>query len=538
MSGTTRDLLGLALFAAALFLPGLGARDLWNPNEPAYGLAVVEMASRGDALVPTVNGRTFAEKPILYYWLALAASRPFGIDELALRLPSAATGILTVLLVYLLVFPYAGRGRARIAAVLVATQFLVFWASRSIQMDLFVLAATLGVLVPVSRVLDHGLAPRLGWTLAGIAAGLGFLGKGPVAWVAAALAVATWAASTGRLREVVRPGVLLAAAVALAVSLPWVLALLGAGRVDVLEEGLWRQNVTRFVEAWDHENPWWYYLRYFWIDFAPWSWLVPAALSLPGRTVAERRLDRLALASILPILVFFSLSDSKRSAYAIPVAAGVAVLASGVVERFLEGTLARRRRLVFVALAGGLGAVLAAGGAALATVGAARFPEAAAAARATGGIALAAGALVMGSLASPARVRARAIAGSTLAAVFLVYLAAALVALPAANPYKSARGISEAWMERVRPGERVAAYGIWPWRGSYAFYARRPVPILESPEALRAVWDGSAPASVLVEGNRLEEARRVLGAIEPGLESRIGGQDVYVFFNEIGASGQ
>ena len=63
-----RDLIGLGLVAALLFIPWLGARDLWNPNEPLYGQAVAEMAASGEWLVPTVNGAPFDEKPILYFW--------------------------------------------------------------------------------------------------------------------------------------------------------------------------------------------------------------------------------------------------------------------------------------------------------------------------------------------------------------------------------------------------------------------------------------------------------------------------------------
>jgi hypothetical protein len=61
----------LALFTAALFLPGLGARDFWAPGEPIYGEIIRVMHERNDWLVPMVNGQLYADKPILYFWLAL-----------------------------------------------------------------------------------------------------------------------------------------------------------------------------------------------------------------------------------------------------------------------------------------------------------------------------------------------------------------------------------------------------------------------------------------------------------------------------------
>lgn len=97
--GVRLDFAGLLLVACVLFFTSLGARDLWSPNEPIYGRAVVEMAERGDWLIPTVNEVVFAEKPILYYWTALICSRLIGgITELSLRVPSAIAGTISVVL--------------------------------------------------------------------------------------------------------------------------------------------------------------------------------------------------------------------------------------------------------------------------------------------------------------------------------------------------------------------------------------------------------------------------------------------------------
>jgi 4-amino-4-deoxy-L-arabinose transferase-like glycosyltransferase len=530
-----RDAIRIGGFAAILFLVALGARDLWNPNEPIYGQAVVEMERRGDWLVPWVNEMPFAEKPILYYWLALAASRPTGIDEFTLRLPTAAAGLAAVAGVWLLVLPYAGRRRARVAALLMATLYLVFWSARTIQMDLFVAVSTLGVLIPVSRVLDHGANPWKGWALAGVAAGLGFLAKGPVAWICPGVAIASYAAVTGRLRELLRPALVAGIATCLAVASPWYLLLWGTGRSEVLYEVLIRQNFVRFVEAWDHQEPWWYYVKYFWIDYAPWAPLALLAIGLPGRAPLELRLHRLAWSLLLAVSIFFSLSDSKRSPYTLPIAAGVAILAGEVAVRFVEGRLDATRRRLVLAFVGILGGVLVLGGAALALAGASRLPEYAEAARLTGlatalGGALAAGALV---LRRPPRVVARA----SVAAVAVVYLAASIWALPAANRVKSARAIGEALAAAAGPEDRLLASGIWRWRANYAFYARRPIPPARSLDEVREAWASPHRVWVLVEDDALAELRSVVGEAEPAIAGRVGRTAVFVFSNQ-GPTGQ
>src|SRR5206468_2245083 len=55
----------LLTLAALLCFSGLSRRDLWEPNEPIAAQAAREMASRGDWLLPTVNGEIYPDKPPL-----------------------------------------------------------------------------------------------------------------------------------------------------------------------------------------------------------------------------------------------------------------------------------------------------------------------------------------------------------------------------------------------------------------------------------------------------------------------------------------
>ncbi|MEM8932241.1 MAG: glycosyltransferase family 39 protein, partial [Acidobacteriota bacterium] len=327
-SPRAQDLTILALAAGLLFFLGLGQRDLWNPNEPIYGRAVAEMEQGGEWLVPTVNDQVFAEKPILYFWSARVTAKLLGgVDELSLRVPAAVAGVASVVLTFLWVLPYVGRRRAFTTAALFATLYQVFWASRSVQMDIFVLASTLGVLVPLTRLLDFDLSPRRAWIYAGLAAGLGFTAKGPVTLILPGLVIAAYAVSTRRLGRLLGPPALWGGAIALVVSLPWYLALWLRGESAFLYEVLIRQNFMRFVDAWDHQQPWWYFLEYLWIDYAPWSWLLPAAALTVARSREEGRLQRQSWIWIAGIVFFFSLSESKRAPYILPIAPAVAALA-------------------------------------------------------------------------------------------------------------------------------------------------------------------------------------------------------------------
>ncbi|MGH9459030.1 MAG: ArnT family glycosyltransferase [Thermoanaerobaculia bacterium] len=519
----------LAGGATILFFVALGARDLWNPNEPIYGRAVVEMAQRGDWTIPTVNGKPFAEKPIGYYWAARASSLFRGsIDELSLRMPSALAGIATVLLTYLLVLPYAGRRRALIAAAVLATTFQVFWASRSVQMDVLVLAATVATIVPLLRMLDFGWRPAPAWALAGAAAGLGFLAKGPVAWVLPALVVLGYAASQRRLRDLFDRSMLLGLGIALAISAPWYVTLALEGELAFLHEVLIRQNFERFVRAWDHERPWWYYLPYLGLDFAPWSLLLPAALLIRGNSPREKQLERLAWIWIAAVVIFFSLSDSKRSPYILPIAPAVAALVAGVVDRWSTRSLPHR----LASLTARAGVTAFAIG--LAAVGTWAFSERGNlpgdmrnVATGLGVFALGSGAVLLFAL----LLRETRYAPLALFAIVLAaYLGAALWGLPAADAIKSDRSFGVALRQRAGPGgENVVSYRLWGWRAGYAFYAGRTIPNLSTPAELRSWTRRHGLDYIVVEEEDRPELQVLLPTAKRVLDRRIGSRWVYLF---------
>ncbi len=526
-----RDLLLVAVGAGLLFTLFLGARDLWNPNEPLYGRAVAEMSERGDWLIPTVNGEVFNEKPILYYWLALTSTTLLGgVNEFTLRVPAALTALLCVLLIYLLVHPYAGRRRAFLAAVLFATSYGIYWNARCVQMDILVTTATLAAVVAVTRVLDHGLAPLRGWSLAGVAVGFGFLAKGPVGIICPGAVVLVYLIATGRLRTL-RPGpLLLATALCMIIVLPWFVLLYAAGQREAIIEMLYRQNLTRFVNPWDHAHPWWYYLQNIWIDMAPWAFFLPLAVALPGRSAGERRLDRMAWIWIAAIIVFFSLSRSKRSVYILPVAPAVAILVSAYAERMLLGALGTVRRRIGLAIAGVLGILFIAAAGFLYVKGLERYPLPGGAGVALVVVLFLGGFALLASLPLQAG-RRNAVPTALVAFIVSFYLVMGGWVLPAVNVHKSARTFCNEVKARVEPDQSVRTYRPWQWRASYTYYMGQALRRILSIDELREYWNRPEQVFLIVEKPRLEEARQVLEGSEPLVARSVGSKEVFLFSN-------
>ncbi len=534
---TTRwlDVVLLTLTAGTLFLVSVGARDLWNPNEPIYGLAVREMFEAGEWQVPTVNGKVFAEKPILYFWAALAAAKTLGgVDEFTLRLPAALAAIASVLLVYVWVFPYVGRQRALMASFIFSTTYIVFWSARNVQMDIFVLLTTLATMIPLGRMLDHGLNPRRAWLLASLALGVGLLAKGPVTLILPGVIflLHCWIAKRSPIEHWRYMG--LAFLLILVVASPWYLALLIEGRSDVLYEVLIRQNFQRFTSAWDHRQPWWYYLKYFWLDMAPWSFFLPLGIGLRGRSQGESSLHRLSWMWIVGVIFFFSLSESKRAPYILPIAPAVAVLAAEVFDRIALGALGVWRnilgRLVYAGfgtlalIAGGLVAGLVAAGHPILSQydGLDSVANTLGAALALFGLTL----IVTVAIAKPttkllAPVLAMALAG--------LYIVTVVIVLPAVNPLKSARGFCQELNQLVDEESELSSYRFWAWRSGYPYYCQRTIPNLESPSELTVYWRREGTAYLLVEGKHLEEASQILLLGPPLLHRRIGSREAFLF---------
>ena len=263
-----RDRLALTALVLLLTLPALGARDLWNPNEPTYGLAVREMIAADSWLIPTVNGERFLEKPPLFFWLARGASALLGEAPFALRLPSVLAAWLGVLSVFSIARRFGERRSGWIAAGVFFSLAAVAQTARQVQMDLLLTSC-------VAAALALALSEKRGRALlAGLALGAGVLAKGPVAILAFGLPWLALRLPWRRLPEVTL-GLVLAV-------MPWLSALAIQGELGVLNEMFFRQSVTRYLDAWDHAQPAWYYLKYLWIDFPiPSSWISSSRSSTP-----------------------------------------------------------------------------------------------------------------------------------------------------------------------------------------------------------------------------------------------------------------
>ena len=336
------------LACAAIVLVGLafdlGGYPLLDPDEGRNAEVAREMAATNDYVLPRLNGLPYLDKPVLYFAAGAAAVEVLGPTELAVRLPSLLFTLATLLVVAWFAARLWGRAAAWTAAIATAaTPFTLVYARTVIfdsALTFFVVSALVGFFMATEGDGEDGAgrrpSPAVWCAAAWVAIALGVLTKGPIALAVPLMVVVPYAAWRRRLRALFDPvGVLLFPALVL----PWVLAV-SQDVPDFLGYALVTETARRLTtDELGRTGPIWYFLAILPAAALPWSIVLVAGWferrrARGRRTEAaapagsDRRLVFLALWILVPLL-FFSLSQSKRPQYVLPLvpAAGLLVAA-------------------------------------------------------------------------------------------------------------------------------------------------------------------------------------------------------------------
>ena len=319
-----RPVLVLIFVAVLTFFLGLGRQAITDSDEAFYAEAAREMLETGDWLTPHFNYTDRWQKPVLYYWLTAAAYLVAGPTEFNARFWSALSGLGLVLITFWAAARITHRmDAAWLAGAITATCYGYFAMARASLPDLpLTFFITLGIWAALER----------RWALAGLAAGLGFLMKGPVALLIPGLVLLPIWWREGTLRTL-RPGDLaLAALVFAVVGLPWYVAMWFEHGSAYLESFFVADNFERFAtDRFNEPRAVWFYVPILIGGMMPWAAYL---VVLPLRTLRDiarrtRRLTneewRLLLWAFVPLL-FYTISIGKQPRYILPVLPPLAIL--------------------------------------------------------------------------------------------------------------------------------------------------------------------------------------------------------------------
>jgi 4-amino-4-deoxy-L-arabinose transferase-like glycosyltransferase len=331
----------------ALLLLRLGAAPLFDVDEGAFGEATREMVASGDYGSATLDGAPRFDKPILVYWLQAASVRAFGLDERALRLPSALCAWGWALAVAAFGARRWGRRTGMLAGTVLATSAGPLVIGRASTADALLNALLALTLLDGWRALEERRKAPL--RRAYLWMGLGLLAKGPVAVLIPAAVSLLFLASRRELRRWPRlafdgPGW----AILLAVAGPWYAYALHRHGMAFVEGFLVRHNLERFTTSLEgHGGSLFYYVAMAPILLLPWSALLPSVVRSVPRLWRGVPVDRWLLLWAGFVLAFFSLSGTKLPHYALYGATPLFLLLARAAEE--AGPRARRAMAATVA---------------------------------------------------------------------------------------------------------------------------------------------------------------------------------------------
>ncbi|EXF93253.1 4-amino-4-deoxy-L-arabinose transferase [Pseudomonas fluorescens HK44] len=316
----------LIAFGLVYLLP-LGTHGLWIPDETRYAQVSQEMLLSGNWVSPHFMGLRYFEKPIAGYWMIAIGQAVFGENLFGVRVASALSTGLSIVLTYLIARRLWNDPRKSIASALLYMSFAVvagqggysnldpqftFWVNLSLVALWFALDSS------------RRNARLMSWATLGLACGMGFLTKGFLAWLLPVLIALPYMIWQKRWRELLAYGPV-AIVVAIVVSLPWVLAV-HAQEPDYWRFFFWHEHIRRFAgDDAQHAAPWWFYLPMLVAFSLPWAAFLPSALNQAWQTRRQASTGFLLLWLVLP-LAFFSLSKGKLPTYILPCLLPLALL--------------------------------------------------------------------------------------------------------------------------------------------------------------------------------------------------------------------
>jgi 4-amino-4-deoxy-L-arabinose transferase-like glycosyltransferase len=331
------DILLLAGFCGFLFFFGLSYFGLVGADEPRYAQVAREMLNRHDWITPTLGGKPWLEKPVLYYWQAIVAYGIFGVSDWGARLPSAFDATVMVFAVYIFLRRFR-PGFQLDGALIAASSAGVVGFARAASTDMPL--AAMFTIAMLAWYAWYESRSRSYLALFYLFLGLGVLAKGPVALLLAAVIImlfTTLEHALGRLWQTLWiPGI----AIFLTVVLPWYVAV-QIRNPEFFQVFILEHNFARFGSSlYHHVQPFWYFVPVVILALLPWTVFVIAAIR---QSIADWWPKGLGLESdafslflliwlVIPV-AFFSISQSKLPGYILPAVPAGSLLVADYVRK-------------------------------------------------------------------------------------------------------------------------------------------------------------------------------------------------------------
>ena len=336
------------IVAAIVFFWGLGSMDLLSLNEGRRALAIQEMVSSGNWLLPHLNGELYLTKPPLLYWLSSSLGFIWGVNEWTLRLPSALAAIAVLIMVYRYALQQSGKWAALFAVQLLIANLGFAMLGRRAEIEMLLTALCVGSLLSALQYIQSQSSKN--WIiLSYFLLALALMTKGPlvILLVTLPLLIAAIYSKNPHIKAVLLSG--RGWLIFLVVGLTWYAIVSWQLGFDIWATIAKRDMLDKMQS--ESAKPILSYLAWIAVDF-----MLLIGLFLVGvkeffkQQFQQSRQLVLLAATILPLIIF-SLFSNKHAKYLLPIYPLIAILlAIKLAAIFDAATEAKKKIIVIIAL--------------------------------------------------------------------------------------------------------------------------------------------------------------------------------------------
>lgn len=348
------SILWVILVAGIAFFWRLGDFSLIDETEPLFAEASRQMYVTGDWITPYFNGETRFDKPALIYWCQAIAYAIVGVNEWAVRLPSAIAALGLIGLAFYSLYHHqakiddlqgvyrparrwltAGLGAAAIGL----NPEMIVWGRVGVSDMLLTGCMASGLLCffqGYSQPINSTVKAR--WYFAFyVLIGLAILTKGPVGIVLPGFIIFLFLVYLGNFWQVVKEIHLIRGMLVIcAVSVPWYVLVTMQNGWSFIDSFFGLHNVERFTDVVNgHSAPWYFYFIVVAVGFAPYSVYLPVAMTKIKfwqrkawiSTERSQQLGLFAFWWFVGVFSFFTIAVTKLPSYVLPLmpAAGILI---------------------------------------------------------------------------------------------------------------------------------------------------------------------------------------------------------------------
>jgi 4-amino-4-deoxy-L-arabinose transferase-like glycosyltransferase len=333
----------IALLATLLIIPWLGLKQFHSRGEAREALVAQSMALSSNYILPESYSGLVPSKPPMLHWLINISAKVTGdLNEFAVRFPVAFASIIFVFY-FTLYLQSLGKNIYLIAPLILITSVQWFRHSNTSRVDMLLSVGSVIAILDLYKWRTINLCKGIPWlSLFGLVTAV--YSKGPVGLVLPMGVFSLWSLiEKDSIKKVFIRSVLISTPVILIGTIWYFLAYQQAGQAFI--DKFWYENAQRLAGTMSDEphkgTIFYLYASIFW-SMLPWSlfWIQPIYLWLKSASRIDAlknklriiwsssSFDRYLIIWILIFVLFYSIPESKRDVYLLPIMPAISILIS------------------------------------------------------------------------------------------------------------------------------------------------------------------------------------------------------------------